>query len=153
MKKDDPIAAILAHTMLLGFGLGAAMGMVFQAIFFHLSWQTILWGFGFGAIGGLVVGIIDGVNALWILLRFFRTIPNVGLFRLVLNGVLMLATIVTTIAVYTPIFFFISGSLSAALLFVFPIVFSSALCSLVASHILGSWYLRHIAASQNRIEE
>lgn len=147
MKRNTLFSQMLARAIFFGFSLGAAMGLIFQAIFFQISWQTILWGVGFGGLGGTIVGVIDGVVAIFILPRFFPHISNVKKYRLTLNGVLLLATILVTFALYTPIFYLFTGS-SSSLLFAIPIVFLSSICSLIASHILGSWYLQYITTSK-----
>ncbi|MCA9904551.1 MAG: hypothetical protein KC547_11890 [Anaerolineae bacterium] len=136
--------------MFLGFSLGAAMGVIFQSIFLSVSWQTIIWGFGFGGIGGLIVGVIDGLVALWLLPRFFAHIPDVAKYRQTLNGVLLLATIFATFIVYAVMFFIVVRNLAMGLLCASPVVFLSAICSLIASHILGSWYLRYLESQMGQ---
>ena len=147
MKKNNLALQILARAIIFGISLGAVMGLVFQFIFFQISWQTIFWGAGFGGLGGLIVGLINGVAAILILPRFYSDISNIRKFRLKLNGGLLIVTVFVTFAIYTSIFYLFTGS-SSGLLFAIPVVFLSAICSLIASHFLGSWYLQHIDSSK-----
>ena len=100
----------MIRAILYGVVLGGIMGLVFEAIFFHLAWNTVFWGLGFGMAGGFIVGVTDGIAALAMFSHRFSNIPTISKYHSRFNGVLLLATVITTAILYISFFSLISGN-------------------------------------------
>ncbi|MCB9450709.1 MAG: hypothetical protein H6672_04685 [Anaerolineaceae bacterium] len=133
---------ILLRTLSDGIGLGILGGLLFQMVFFRLTWDSILLGAGFGAFGGFIVGLTNGIAASTVLSRLVSPVSNIRAFHRKLNGILLVTTILTVAILVSVIFSPFTGYRIFGLLLGFPVMFFASICSLIGSQWLGNWYLR-----------
>lgn len=150
--RDELNRQIYYRCIFWGVSLGIVTGLLYQAVFLSLSIASLPLGVGFGGITGLIMGLVDGHVAVRVLARF-PAVTDERKYRITLEGNLLLATIAVIFSIYVPVFALIGGSgspvdgfrvIAGGFLVASPIAFLAAICSLIASRILGNSYLEYL---------